>query len=148
MTVTAAMLATLRRMVAEPDDAHGYDDDTLSAILSEYPLLDERGEEPYTWDTASTPPTQDANEDWVARYDTHAAASQVWEEKATEKAHLYDFSADGGRYTRSQMFEQALRMARYHNSRRAPRTIRAFTWPPPSRNDRDVAANHLERDRL
>lgn len=147
MSVTAAMLADLRRMVAEPDDAHGYDDATLTAILDDYPLLDERGEAPYTWDTSTTPPSQDANEDWVARYDLHAAAARIWEEKATDKAHLYDFSADGGRFNRSQMFEQAMQMARYHNARRAPKTIRAFAWPPPSGSARDWVANRMEPDR-
>lgn len=146
MAVTAAMLADLRRMVNEPDDSNGYDDDTLTAILDDYPLLDERGEEPYTWDISTTPPSQDANTDWVARYDLHAAAGRIWEEKATGNAHLYDFSADGGRYNRSQIFEQALRMARYHNARRAPKTIRAFTWPPPTGNNRELVANLAEPD--
>lgn len=132
MSVTAAMLANLRRMVNEPDDSNGYDDDTLSAILGEYPLIDEQGEQPYTWDTSTSPPTQDANEDWIAIYDYHAAAARVWEEKATVWADKYFFSADGGMFNRNQAFDQFMQMARYHNARRAPRTRQAFVWPSQS----------------
>lgn len=141
MSVTAAMLEQLRRMVNEPDDTNGYDDDTLTAILDDYPLIDEQGEEPYTWDTATSPPTQDANEDWIATYDLHAAAARVWEEKATSWADKYDFSADGGQFVRHQAFDQHMQMARYHNARRAVRNLRAYAWPKPTADVTSWVAN-------
>lgn len=129
MSATAAMIAQLRRMVDEADDSNGYDEPTLTALIEAYPLIDERGEVPYTWDTSSSPPSQDANEDWIATYDLHAAAAAVWEEKAGPKADLYMFSADGGQFVRSEIYKQYMGLARYHNARRAPRTIQAYAWP-------------------
>ena len=41
-SATAAQIARLRRMVAEPTE-DPYDDDTLAAYIERYPLLDERG---------------------------------------------------------------------------------------------------------
>lgn len=141
MSVTAAMLDQLRRMVNEPDDSNGYDDDTLTAILDDYPVLDEQGEQPYTWDTSTSPPTQDVNEDWIATYDLHAAAARVWEEKATAWADKYDFSADGGQFVRHQAFDQYMRMARWHSARRAPRSLHAHVWPRPTADVGSWVAN-------
>lgn len=141
MSVTAAMLEQLRRMVNEPDDGNGYDDDTLTDFLARYPLLDEQGEEPYTWNTATSPPTQDANEDWIATYDLHAAAARVWEEKATAWADKYYFSADGGMFNRNQAFDQMMQLARFHGARRSPRTVRAHVWPKPAADVHSWVAN-------
>lgn len=132
MTATAAMIAKVRRYVAEPDDSNGYDDDALSDVIEQYSLLDERGEEPYTFDTSTQPPTQKANGDWIATYDLHAAAAEVWEEKAAGIAHLYTFSADGGQYVRSEAHAQYMRQAAYHRARRAPRTHKMVAWPKAS----------------
>lgn len=129
MTATAVMIAEVRRLVNEPDDTNGYDDTLLGSIIERYPLIDERGEEPYTFDTSTTPPSPDANEDWIATYDLHLAAAAIWEEKAAPYAGNYDFKADGGDYKRSQQFDQYMGMARFHNARRKPRSIRAFQWP-------------------
>lgn len=144
MTVTAAMIVRLRRMVQEPTD-DTYDEAALTAIIDDYPMVDERGEQPYTWDTTTSPPTQDANDDWLATYDLHAAAVQVWEEKAATVAHEFGFSADGGQYHRNQKYEQALGMARHHNARRAVRTIRAYVWPKPTAAN-SVVGNLAEED--
>lgn len=130
MTVTAAMLATVRRLVDEPTMTN-YDDALLTTLVEQYPLLDERGEPPYTWDTATSPPTKTTNADWLATYDLHATAAQVWEDKAAKLVPEFGFSADGGKYDRQQKHDHAMQMVRHHNARRAPRTIRAYVWPKP-----------------
>lgn len=143
MTATAEQVAELRRMIAEPDETT-YTDEDLEALIESHPLVDERGELPYTWDTSTQPPTQDDNEDWIPTYDLHAAAADIWQEKAAVVAEDFDFEADGGRYSRSQVYEQFMKQARYHRSRRAPRTLSVVVYP------KGVAAqqvvNRLERE--
>lgn len=126
--VTPAMIAQLRRMINEPDDTT-YDDDALTTYIAEYPCLDERGEEAYTWDTSTTPPTREDNDDWFAVFDLHAAAADIWEEKAATVADKFNFSADGARFDVSKRYEQYMRQARYHRSRRVPKTMRLHKWP-------------------
>lgn len=121
MTATAAQIAQLRRMVAEPLTTT-YSDALLTTIIESYPTLDPNGEVPVYW-TATIPPAQEDNTMWVATYDLNAAAAQIWEEKAAVPAADYDFKADGGDFTRSQVFEQAMKQARYYRSRRAAGTI-------------------------
>lgn len=134
MTATAAQLATVRRMVAEPTISP-YTDALVTAAIEKYPLLDERGQAPYTFDTSTEPPTKEDNDDWIDTYDLHAAAADIWEEKAAGWANKYDFKADGGDYSRSQAFEMCMKQARYHRSRRAPKTFRMFTWPKETYSD-------------
>jgi len=130
MAATAAQIAQVRRMVNEPTTAT-YSDATIQAYIEVYPLLDERGEEPYTWDSSTTPPHQDVNTYWVPTYDLHAAAADLWEEKASVVAVDYNFSADGGNYSRSQVYEQYMKQARYHRARRRPQTSTLFMYPKP-----------------
>ena len=131
MSATAAQVARVRRMVNEADDTT-YDDDAIADYIESYPLIDERGEEPYTWDTSTSPPTQEDNDDWIATYDLHAAAADIWEEKAAVVAVDFDFRADGGQYSRSQVVESYRALARYHRARRAPRTHRLVMYPDPT----------------
>ena len=128
MAATAAQIAQFRRMVAETG-LDTYDDSTLAEYIEAYPLLDEQGEAPYTWDTATSPPTQDANEDWIPTYDLHAAAGDIWEEKAAALATAFDFTADGATYNRSQQYDMMMRQARYHRSRRSPKSGTLIKWP-------------------
>lgn len=128
MSATAAQIARVRRMVNEPDDTT-YDDDAISVYIEGYPLLDERGEEPYSWDTATEPPTVDANEIWLPTYDLHAAAADIWDEKAAVVAVDFDFQADGGQYSRSQVVQAYERQARIHRARRRPGTIKLHKIP-------------------
>jgi len=137
MSATAAQVARVRRMVNEADDTT-YDDDAIADYIESYPLIDERGEEPYTWDTSTSPPTQEDNDDWIATYDLHAAAADIWEEKAAVVAVDFDFRADGGQYSRSQVAERYERMVRYHRTRRAPRTHRLVMYPDPT-DDEDLS---------
>jgi hypothetical protein len=68
-------------MVDEPDTTT-YSTRSYKPTSKTYPMIDERGEVPYTWDTSTTPPTKDANDNWIATYDFNAAAADIWEEKA------------------------------------------------------------------
>ena len=128
MTATAAMILQVRGWTNEPDDTT-YDDDAIGVFIERYPLLDERGELPYTWDTTTQPPTQEDNDDWIDTYDLHAAAADIWQEKAAIVAVDFDFSADGGNYSRSQVVAQFERQARYHGARRRPGTITLHKSP-------------------
>jgi len=105
MTATATQIARLRRMVAEPT-TDTYDDDALSTLIEEYPLTDSDGYE-------------SDEDDWTATYDLHAAAGDVWEEKAASVANRMDFDADGGNFSASQLYDQYQRSAAYHLARRS-----------------------------
>lgn len=146
MTATAAQIARVRRMVNEPDDTT-YDDEAIQGYIEDYPLLDERGEEPYTWDTSTQPPTQDANDDWIPTYDLNAAAADIWEEKAGVVAQDYAFNADGGQYSRNQVYEQYMRNVAHYRSKRSVGTITATTWPPPRVCDQRSWIGNLAEDR-
>ena len=134
---TAAQIAEMRRMCAEPTTTT-YSDVALAAYIERYPLTDARGQESYTWDVSTVPPSHVENTAWVPTYD------EPRNEKAAALAHLYDFSADGGSYSRSQGVAQAQAQARYHLARRNLNTIRltmadgpavgssfVINWPEP-----------------
>lgn len=112
--VTAAQIAEVRRMTGET--AATYSNTLLTAIIEKYPLLDEQGEEPWTL-SSDTPPVHEDNDDWMPTYDLNAAAADVWAEKAAALAGLYDFSADGGNYRRSQAYEQCMKQSRHYRAR-------------------------------
>lgn len=105
MAATDADIARLRRMVADASEETYFDSDLAAAI--------ERAPRP---DSAGRAPT---HTDWVATYDLHAAAAEVWSEKAAALSGAYDFQADGASYARSQQYTQAVAQARWHNARRA-----------------------------
>jgi hypothetical protein len=130
MTATAAQIQQLRRMINEPTAAT-YSDDELQATIERYPALDERGEQPYDWFVNTTPPTKRVNPDWLATYDLNAAAADLWSEKAAVLSQDYDFQADGGSYTRSQAYEQAMKQSRYFGARRKPTTVTLYPAPRP-----------------
>lgn len=134
MAATAAQIAELRRMVAEPTTTT-YSDATLTTYIERRWLRDELGTEPYTWDYTTTPPHQDANTDWIPTYDLNAAAADVWDEKAAALATEFDFSADGGSYSRSQKGTFASQRARYYRARTAARTVTLRMEPPPLDTD-------------
>jgi len=122
MAATAAQIAKLRRMVAEPT-AGTYTDDDLAGYIELYPTIDEHGEEPYVWTATALAPERDDNDYWVPTYDLNAAAADVWDEKAAALAADYDFSADGSSYNLSQAYLQAMKQVRHYRARRSMRTI-------------------------
>lgn len=145
MAATAEQITELRRMTAEPTTAT-YSDDVLTAYIERYPLLDERGEQPYWWDGSTTPPSQTENASWIPTYDLHAAAADVWQEKAGALAARFDFKADGAEFSRSQAYDQALSQARYHASRRAAKTMTFVKWPKETRAKRFPWIGNLAED--
>jgi hypothetical protein len=130
MTATTAQVARLRLMVNEPT-VTTYGDVELKTRIEAYPLMDELGTEPYYWDYSTTPPSQVANTDWLATYDLNAAAADIWDEKAGVLSEDYDFSADGGNYTRSQAYEQAAKQARKYHAHKSAKAIRLRPFPRP-----------------
>ncbi len=116
-------------MTNEPTTSATFSDDDIRDLIEENPLIDDRGEEPFFWDTSTQPPTKDTNEDWIVTYDLNAAAAEVWAEKASVLSQDFDFKADGADYSRSQAYEQAMKQARYYRSRRSPKTITQEPWP-------------------
>jgi hypothetical protein len=137
MAATAAMANRLRRMVNEPTEGI-YDDDTIDEYIESYPLIDSQGVEPYEVDTTTEPPTLTERDEWIPTYDLHAAAADIWEEKASAIAEEFDFSADGGRYNRSQKYEQYMNKVRYHSSRRSTKAIKLWAVPRRATSEETV----------
>ena len=131
MSVTAAQIAQMRRMVAEPT-ATTYSDDLLEDIIELYPTIDELGTMPYYYVQSSGTPTKTDNDNWIPTYNLNAAAAQIWDEKAAAIANQYDFKADGGDYSRSQAFKHATEQAKYYRSRRGLTTFTLYKSPKES----------------
>ena len=145
MTATAAMILRVRNMVNEPVSV-AYSDLIIQGYIETYPLIDENGEQPYTWSSA-TPPVQVVNTSWVATYDLHAAAADIWEVKAGDWVSKYDFKADGADYSRSQAYQNMMARVRYHRSMRATRSMRGFKSPKePYGNRQSWIGNLAEED--
>jgi hypothetical protein len=51
-------------------------------------------------------------------FDLYGAAAHGWREWMSTKASLYNFSADGAQYSRSQWFDHCLTMAQHYESQR------------------------------
>lgn len=117
MTATAAQIGKLRRMIAEPTHST-YVDADLKGYIESYPLADSDGNEP-------------GSDEWTARYDLNAAASDLWAEKAAVVAQDYSFSADGGSHTRNQVYEQYMKQSRFYGSRRAMGSVKVHVEPKP-----------------
>jgi len=115
MAATAEQIARLRRMIAEPTTAT-YDDGALADYIEANPVMDGEFRAP-------------DHSDWDPTYDLHAAAADLWEEKAAAIAEAFDFTADGASYSRSQQVAQYMQQARYHRSRRTPSSTTLVKWP-------------------
>lgn len=131
MTATATQIAQVKRM-ADVVESSVYSNDLVQEYIERYPLLDERGEVPYTWDSSTEPPTQDDNDNWIPTYDLNAAAADIWGEKAGGKVDDFTFSADGASYTLSDVIKHYQARERYYRSRRAKRTSRLHMFPEPA----------------
>jgi len=118
MTATAAQISQLRRMVAEIGSGT-YSDTELGEAIERYPVMDEHNELPVVGGEINTV--------WEATYDLNAAAADIWTEKAGNLANQHDYSADGGNFSVSQAYQQAMQMARHYRSRRKPATISLIT---------------------
>jgi hypothetical protein len=127
--VTAAQIATIRRLVAEPTEAI-YTDELITTLIEAYPHTDEYGED-YLDDDGVV------NADWTPTYDLNATASDIWSEKASVVSSKFDFSADGGNYSQSQQFEQYMKQSRYFRSRKLPTTAKGVKSPREWRTQSD-----------
>ena len=108
-------------MTAEPTETT-YTDDMVASYIEAYPLTDENGEPPRVNSDTDAGLSME-NPDWTATYDLHAAAADIWDEKASSVAQDFDMDADGANLSRSQAYNQSMQQARYHRSRRSPKTI-------------------------
>jgi len=124
-------------MVAEPTTTT-YSDAQLTTMLEAYPSMDITGTEWYHLNYLTVPPSQAANTTWLPTYDLNAAASDIWAEKAAVPAQDYDLAVDGGNFSRSQVYEQAMKQARYYASKRNPSSIRLRPMPRPYPNEWDT----------
>lgn len=146
MTATAAMRNQVRRWVNELTTAN-YSDDQINDYIEKYPLLDERGELPYEWNPTTTPPSKMMNGSWVPTYDLHAAAADIWEEKvAAVVGESFDFSADGGNFSRSQSYEQMAKQVRYHRARRSTKTSTMIKFPDEDSSSKFPWIGNLPED--
>jgi ribosomal protein S26 len=116
MAATAAQIAQLRRMIAEPLTTT-YSDATLTTYIEARAVADSRGVLPWEWDFSTTPPTATANTAWVTTYDLNAAAAELWEEKAAAVACDYATNADGANLQRNQVYDQYMRIASRYRSK-------------------------------
>jgi hypothetical protein len=122
MTVTAAQIAEVRRLVAEPT-VTTYSDALITTIIEKYPMIDELGSKPYYWNYVAGVQTKVVNTNWIETYDLNAACSQIWREKAAAVVMHFDFNADGADYKQSQEYIQADAMARLFQSKSTIKTI-------------------------
>jgi predicted homoserine dehydrogenase-like protein len=114
-TPSAEVIAHLRRLCAEPS-ATTYSDDLLKTYLERYPLADAAGLTP-------------DREGWAGRWDVSPAAADIWDEKAAAVAGSYDFSADGGSFSRSQIVEQYRTEAKRARARGSASSVPIWTYP-------------------
>lgn len=120
MAATAAQLATLKRYTNEDGSGDVYTGDLLTSILESYPVSDSDGNEP-----------DESN--WTATYDLHAAAAQIWGEKAATLVCKVDSNLPGGgSYRNSQLLDNAVKMEKWHKARARARGIRFTAYPKPT----------------
>ena len=133
MPPTAAQLAELRRMTAEPTEAK-YSDALLTTYIERWPLMDQTGQPPYFIQGY----TKVANALWTPTYDMNRAAAEIWDEKAAALAEgSIDYSADGGQFSVRQAFQNAKNMAQTYRARRSPAVI-LFNPGPQHLSDNDL----------
>jgi hypothetical protein len=120
-------------MVAEPTEAT-YTDEELESLIEAKALRDSDGNEP-------------DDDDWTATYDLFAVASEVWMEKASAFAEEFDFTADGGSFSRSQKIEHCVKMSGLYKSRSAAFTLKVKQVPITTTYD-DMAYKDEPHDPL
>lgn len=144
MSATANDIARVRRMTNEPTTAT-YSDAAIAGMIELYPIPDERGVNPYYYDTSTDPPTQVAVVGWYPTYDLHHAAADMWEEKAGAEVNDIDYMVEGGVHRHSQRYDHCMQQARWHRSRASATATRLIA--SPSRNRRgDTYIGNLPED--
>jgi hypothetical protein len=59
-------------------------------------------------------------------YDLNASAADIWNTKAANAAKMYSFSSDGQSFTRNQVYQACLKMAKYYEALSAPISVSLF----------------------
>jgi hypothetical protein len=121
MTIPNSDVERLRRMTNEPTDINGYNDATLREYITLWKAIDSEGR-------------SFEETDWVETYDLHAAAADIWEEKAAALFDKHDFSADSSSFSASQMYENARSMAEHHRARQKPTSKKSVKRPLENNN--------------
>jgi hypothetical protein len=129
VTATEAMIRTVRRKSNE-DNLDTYSDEDIVEFIEAYPLIDDQGLNP--WYISGNPPERKVTIGWIPTYDLNAAIANIWEEKASVVGQDFDFNADGGSYSRSQVYQQYMETVRYFRSKRAASTIQVRGQPRQS----------------
>lgn len=132
MAATSDQIAKVRLLSNLEASDSTYTDAVLADLIESYPLEDERGEQWYYYgpQVAGSPPTKLDNPAWIPTYDLNLATADVWEAKAATLADsAFDFSAEQGSFSRSQMYDHARNRAAYFRSRRSVRAIRMLPTP-------------------
>ena len=125
MTPPLADILRLRRMINENDDSNGYTDEVLSSYIVLWPAIDSEG--------------RSSDEDnWTESYDLHAAAADLWEEKAAKVSANHDFSADGSSFSANQMYTNAMEMAGHHRARQKPTSKKVAKRPTEINSDSNL----------
>lgn len=122
MPATSEQIARVKAMVGDPL----LSTTAATTAIERYPLLDGLGQPPFVLGSLS-----EVNPDWISTYDLHAAAADLLEEQAAVLAKDFDFATENERFERSQKYSQTLNLARWHRSRRVPKTADVVVWPPP-----------------
>ena len=105
MAASAANIAAVRLGLDIPEDkAAAFTDDLITGFIEAHPIKDSTGKKP-------------ADLGWAASYDLMAATADLWGLIAASLSSLYDFVADAATFSRTQMFEHAMTMARFFRSR-------------------------------
>lgn len=100
MALSATELDRLKMMAGEAHKTTpALDDDDLEFIADNYAKVR---------DSDGNAPTHD---DYTDTYDLYVAAAEAWRMKAGQFAEEFDFEAEGGAFTRSQKYANALKQA-------------------------------------
>jgi hypothetical protein len=126
---TQGQIADLRRMIAEPAQDL-YTDEILTGILKKYPIADLYGIDPPT--DSDLVGSGSGESEWTPTYDLHAAAADVWEEKAAAAVGKFDFSADGATYSRNQVYQACVKQAARHKAMRRAQSVDVVKDPAES----------------
>lgn len=113
MAASVTDVSLVRLKINEQNDER-FVDAQIEDIIEQFPVRDKGGLLP-------------EDEDWQPTYDLNRAASELWLMKAGLFSQDYDFQADGASYTRSQMYEQALKQARIYAGRSQAETIKLIS---------------------
>ncbi len=126
MPASTEDIARLRRMTNELTETT-YTDELMALYLEAWPLIDSSGR-------------NFENDSWTEGYDLHAAAADIWDEKAATLFDKHDFNADGASYSSNQMHANAVKQANRHRSmqkaqvKRMPVTTKTGTYYPMYEN--------------